>query len=310
MIKDKNLPLHLKYRPQSFDEMVGNESTIDSLRSILSRESGEVRSFLFIGQSGCGKTTMARILSKELNCAEEDFKEFNSANVRGIDTIREIAESCNYAPMIGRIKIYLLDECHKITPDAQHALLKLLEDTPEHVRFILCTTDPEKLLKTIRTRCSTFHLSPLRRNQTLKLLRWVCEQEKVDVPQKVLGKIAEFCDGSPRQAIVMLDQVIDIDSEEVSLQMLMDTTIDETTTLELSQALLNKSKWETIASIVGKIDDEPEKVRISVVNYLGKVLLSKDDTRVAQIMSLFGEPFFYSGRASLILNCYLASKVK
>jgi len=203
-MRDEQQPLHIKYRPQTFDELIGNETTIESLKSILQREKGEIRSFLFTGPSGCGKTTIARIMANELKCSDRDLQEYNSSNTRGIDTIREIANNCRYSPLNGKVKIYLLDEIHKATNDAQNALLKLLEDTPNHVRFILCTTDPEKLLKTIKTRCSTFVVSSLQRAKIMKLLKWVCEEEKCDISQKVIQKIAECADGSPRQSLVLL----------------------------------------------------------------------------------------------------------
>ena len=216
MERDKSLPLHLKYRPQSFEEFVGAESVVESLMTVLGRENGEVRTFLFVGSSGCGKTTSARIVKSSLNCSDMDFFEYNSANTRGIDTIREITENSKYAPMKGKVKIYLIDECHKMTNDAQNALLKLLEDTPKHVRLILCTTDPEKLIKTIKTRCMIFMFPLLKRSQILKLLKSVCKEEDVDVSDSLLNLITDYSDGCPRQALVMLDQVIDMDEKDAT----------------------------------------------------------------------------------------------
>jgi DNA polymerase-3 subunit gamma/tau len=307
--RDKNLPLHLKYQPQSLEEVVGNESVIESLQSILSRKTGEIRSFLFTGSSGCGKTTLARIIKNKLECSEYDYYEYNSASVRGIDTIREIADSCRYAPMNGKVKIYLLDEIHKATNDAQNALLKLLEDTPSHVRFILATTDPEKLIKTIKTRCSIFQVNLLRRNQITKLLKWICSEEGVEISDKILGKIADYSEGSPRQAIVFLDQIIDIEDDEQAEQILLDSSVDEKTVLDLCQKLLAKTKWESIASILKLIDDEPEKVRLGILSYMSKVLLSGDNSKAAGIMMCFDEPFYNGGKSFLILSCYQANKL-
>lgn len=310
MERDLSLPLHLKYRPQSFEEVIGNETVVDSLKSILSRESGEIRSFLFTGNSGCGKTTLARIIKNELSCGDKDFIEYNSANVRGIDTIREISTNCRYAPMTGRLKIYLLDEVHKITNDAQNALLKLLEDTPKHVRFILCTTDPEKLLQTIRTRCSTFKMNPLRRNQIIKLLKWICEEEKIEVSIKIFTKIADYSDGSARQAIVMLDQVIDIQDEEQALQTLIDASVNEASVLLLCQKLLRRTKWTEVAEVLKGIEDDPEKVRLAVLGYMGKVLLSSiENETAAKIIELFKDPFYTGGKSLLIATCFWANKI-
>lgn len=299
-----------KYRPQTFNEFIGNEAVITSLQSILQRESGEVRSFLFTGPSGSGKTTLARIVATELKCSDRDFFEFNTANTRGIDTIREIANASRYSPLSGKVKIYLMDECHKLTGDAQSALLKLLEDPPNHIRFILCTTDPEKLLSTIKTRCSTFKVSSLPKPKLINLLKWVCTEEKVEVSQNIIQKIAESSDGSPRQALVILDQVIDIEDEETALQAIIDASIDEQNILDLCRKLLdNGNRWKGISDILKGINDEPEKCRYAILSYLSKILLSRADDRVANIMDLFCEPFYNSGKGGLILACYLASKI-
>jgi DNA polymerase-3 subunit gamma/tau len=310
-MRDKEQPLHIKYRPTTFDEMIGNEATVEKLQSIVGRTTGEVRSFLFTGPSGCGKTSAARILKTELGCSDRDYVELNSASVRGIDTIREIEDSCRYAPMSGKVKMFVFDECQQWLAPTQNAALKLLESSPKHVRFVLCTTNPEKLLKTIHTRCSPFNFSSLRKNQTIKLLQWVCKEENTEVSSQIMSKIAEYSDGSPRQALVLLDQIIDVESEDTALQMLVDASVGESNVLDLCQALLmTNSKWETISKILINIDEEPEKIRIAVLSYFGKILLSKDSSRVADMMIRFTDPFYHSGKGMLILACYLASKEK
>ena len=137
--------LPIKYRPQYFDEVAGNKDAVAQCEAILKRSLATIpRSWLFTGPSGTGKTTLARILRYELDCSDADFHEFNTSNTRGIDTIREITSKARLSPMDGKIQVYLLDECHQLTKDAQNALLKALEDTPKHTFFMLCTTNPEK----------------------------------------------------------------------------------------------------------------------------------------------------------------------
>jgi DNA polymerase-3 subunit gamma/tau len=307
-----SLPLHTKYRPENFDTFIGNDSVVSSLNTILSRLEGQPRTFLFQGPSGCGKTTLARIMKNILNCSDDDFHEFNTANTRGIDTIREIKSTSEYKPWLGKVKIYLLDEVHKLTNDAQNAVLKLLEDTPEHVRFILCTTDPEKLLKTIRTRCTTFQLSALPKRSIIKLLRDVCTNEQVLIDkgfEKVLEEIARVSEGLPRKALVLLDQVIDLNDED-ALKAIEKVTLNESTTLELCQLLIESvpNKWERVATILKGLDTEPETVRYAILGYLAVVLLNKGDVRVAQMISIFSESFMYSGKAGLIAACFLACR--
>jgi len=304
--------LHTKYRPPNFDTFVGNDSVVSSLISILTRKEGQPRTFLFQGPSGCGKTTIARIMKSYLECSDEDFHEYNAANTRGIDTIREIRSTAEYKPWLGKVKIYLLDEVHKLTNDAQNAVLKLLEDTPEHVRFVLCTTDPEKLLKTIRTRCTTFQVSALPKRSIVKLLRDVCTNERVLIDkgfEKVVEEIARVSEGLPRKALVLLDQVIDLNNED-ALKAIEKVTLNESTTLELCQLLIESvpNKWGRVATILKGLDTEPETVRYSILGYLAVVLLNKGDVRVAQMISIFSESFMYSGRAGLIAACFLACR--
>ena len=305
-----NLPLHLKYRPNTFDELVGNESLVDSLRSILARTEGQPRTFLFQGPSGCGKTTLARIMKNELNCSDEDFHEYNSANTRGIDTIREIRSTVDYQPWLGKVKIYLMDEVHKLTNDAQNAVLKLLEDTPDHVRFILCTTDPEKLLKAIRTRCTTFQVQALQKRSITKLLKNVCKQERITVTsdfEKVLDEIARVSEGLPRKALVILDQVVDLNDED-ALKAIEKIMLNESTTIELCRLLIENvpNKWKQMAAFLKTLQDEPESVRYAILGYLGSVLLNNGDMKTAQLISTFSESFMYSGKAGLIAACFLA----
>jgi len=309
-MRNKALPLHTKYRPQNFDEFIGNEQVVESLKIILSRSVGDIKSFLFTGPSGVGKTTLARIIGNQLKCSDRDFYEYNVANVRGIDTIREIANNSKYLPFSGKIKIYLLDEAAKITNDAQHALLKMLEDCPQHIRFILCTTDPEKLIKPIITRCTTFHLASLRMQEILKLLKWVCKEENVELGQELLRKIAVNCDGCPRQALVLLDQVIDMEDESLAIESISINNSAETNTLELCRALLASRPWTIIAPLISTLDEEPEKIRYAIMTYMMKVLLGNNQTdRAAQIIDLFKDSVMYSGKPGIAVSCYLATKI-
>lgn len=303
----ENLPLHLKYRPETFPDFIGNNPVVESLTHVLSRKNRVVRAFLLYGPSGCGKTTLARIIKRELGCSEKDFFEYNMANTRGIDTIREIIANAIYAPLNGSKKIYLIDEAHKLTTDAQNSLLKILEDTPDHIRFILCTTDPDKLIATIRNRCTAYQVSPLIAPLMTALLKGVCKKEGLDIRPTILREIVKVSEGSPRHALVLLEQISDIHDDDVALRIIGEGLVNEAKTIELCRALLKKD-WGDVATILKGLTVEPESVRYAILGYMNSVLLSKGDDRTANIITLFTESFMYSGKAGLSLSCYLSCR--
>lgn len=308
--KKERLSLDKKYRPSTLDDIVGNDATVDTLKTMLERDKGVPGTFLFTGPSGCGKTTLARIVARLLGAEETDIKEHNISQFRGIDMAKEIIGDTRWKPMRGEKKVYILNEVHKSTNEWQNAMLEILEEPPSYVHFLLCTTDPDKLLKTIRTRCTTFQVTALQRQKIARLVKKILGLEQVEFEEGVIQKIAEFSDGSPRQALVMLDQVIDMDNE-TALELLIKTGGAEASLSDLCQSLMNGNKWDTVSKIIKQMDiDDPERLRYAVLGYLSKVLLNKPSDRLSGIIELFLDSWMYSGKAGLINTCYLATKVK
>jgi DNA polymerase-3 subunit gamma/tau len=198
----------------------------------------------------------------------------------------------------------LRDECHKLSNDAQNALLKALEDTPKHVYLILATTNPEKLLKTIKTRCSTYATEEIGPRAMAKLLEGVAEEEGADIPEDVIKQIANDSLGSARAGLVILDQIIDMDKADM-LEAAARKAEEESEVIELCRALLAGASWSKISGILKGIQtQEEERVRRAVLGYCNAALLGKDNPRAADIIDGFADNFFDSGKAGLTLACY------
>jgi DNA polymerase III subunit gamma/tau len=230
--------LYRKYRPQDFDEVVGQEAIVRTLRNAIRAE--QVRqAYLFAGPRGTGKTSMARILSKSLNCAQGptptpdkvcnacvtiasgtslDVVEMDAASQRGIDDIREIRDRVVLQPAEGRYKVYILDEAHQLTDAAWNALLKLIEEPPPHLLFVFCTTDLAKVLTTVRSRCQTFVFARPRLHEVVRYLRRVAEGEGIEAPDAALSLVARSARGSFRDAVSTLDQLAAATERDVTVQ--------------------------------------------------------------------------------------------
>lgn len=298
--------LYLKYRPDSFDDMVGNTAVIESLSNMVEKDCPH--SILLTGPTGCGKTTLARIIAEHLECHGADFVEIDSADFRGIDTVREVRKLTRYKPIEGDTRVFIIDECHKMTNDAQNALLKILEDTPKHVYFILCTTDPQKLLKTVKGRCQTFDLQTLNERDMFKLLRRVVKAEDENLAKAVYDQIVQDSLGHPRNALQILDQVLNVDPDQ-RLEVAQRQAEQISQSIELCRTLIKGSSWKAVLSILGGLkNDDPESVRRHVLGYCSAVLLKKEDDRAALIIECFLDPFYNSNFAGLVFACYSATK--
>ena len=217
-----------KWRPQQFDEVVGQEHITTTLRNAIEQDR-LAHAYLFVGPRGIGKTSSARIFAKALNCVKGptvepcgkcdncieiaegrslDVLEIDGASNRGIDEVRELRDTVRYAPARGKYKIYIIDEVHMLTKEAFNALLKTLEEPPAHVKFLFATTEPQKVLPTILSRCQRFDLRRIPANLIVQHLKKIAKGEKIAIDEKALAAIARGAEGGLRDAESALDQLI------------------------------------------------------------------------------------------------------
>lgn len=259
----------------------------------------------------CGKTTLGRIFALALGISREDietqtgdYREVDSVQFRGIDTIREIREGASYVGLHGARRVWLLDEVHCLPKLSQDALLKGLEDPPPHVYFVLCTTAPESLSETIRSRCSIHRVSPLGEGDMARLLHKVASGEGERVARPHLRAIWEKAEGKPRAAIQLLEKLLAAPPESRDALLAAAESV-KVATASLAQALMQSRGWKEVSGILSGVeDDDVESVRRGLLGYASKALLSRENDQAMAVLDQMIEPFFQSGKPGLVFACY------
>jgi DNA polymerase-3 subunit gamma/tau len=225
-----------KWRPQTFDDVVGQDHVVRTLKNAIARNR-IAHAYLFVGPRGTGKTSTARIFAKALNCTDGpkadfdvndpvvksigdgsslDVIEIDGASNNSVDQIRDLRDDVRYAPTQGKFKIYIIDEVHMLSNQAFNALLKTLEEPPEHVKFVFATTDVQKVLPTILSRCQRFDLKPIAAELIVQRLQKIAKEEKVKISPEALRCIARMADGGMRDAQSVFDQMISFCGAEIT----------------------------------------------------------------------------------------------
>lgn len=308
------MSLYQRVRPGSFDDVVGNVEVVSNLRSLTSKDDPP-HAYLLTGPSGCGKTTLGRIIAMALGVSAEDvetqlgnYREVDSVQFRGIDTIREIREGAPYMGFHGGRRVWLLDEVHRLPGLSQDALLKGLEDPPDHAFFVLCTTNPDALLDTIKGRCSQHKVSPLSEGESVRLLHRVASGEGHKLPRPLLAAIYEKTQGKSRDALQLLEKVLAADEGQRDAVVAAAESV-KSKTESLARELMRPTGWKSVASILETVEeDDVESVRRGVIGYVSKVLLGGENDRAMVILDQMVEPMFNVGKAGLIHACYLICK--
>ena len=288
-----------KYRPQTFDDLVGQAHVSRTLKNAVA-QNRLAHAYLFVGPRGIGKTSTARILAKSLNCIKGptitpcgecdncreiaagnslDVIEIDGASNNSVEDVRQLRENVRYAPAKGRYKIYLIDEVHMLSPAAFNALLKTLEEPPEHVKFIFATTEPQKVLPTILSRCQRFDLHRIPANLIAKHLQFIAEKEKITLEPAAAHAIARGAEGGLRDAESMLDQLVAFCGEKISESDVLNVFgfTSEQTVIDLTRRILRGETPDAIDLLHQQSESGKDMMRLmsDLIAYLRDLLVFK-----------------------------------
>lgn len=286
--------LHTKYRPQTWEAVLGQDKAVDSLRKALKAKRG--RAFILTGPSGTGKTTLGRIIAREVGCTPGNLMEVDGASSTGIDEMRRVSEALLYSGLGGSAtKVAIIDEAHMLSKAAWNSLLKSIEEPPPHVYWVFCTTEAAKIPVTIRGRCISYDLKAVSEGVIRMLLHQVCKAEKLETPDAVLELISEQCGGSPRQALVGLSKCAECKGPKAAAALLA-TVWDNAEVIEFIRLLVKGADWAGyVAALAPFRELEGEGIRLIAVGYLTSCLLGcKDGGRAARLLNIldaFSTPY-------------------
>jgi DNA polymerase III subunit gamma/tau len=288
-----------KYRPQTFDDLVGQEHVSQTLKNAIA-QNRLAHAYLFVGPRGIGKTSTARILAKALNCVNGptvtpcgkcdncreiaagnslDVIEIDGASNNSVEDVRELRDNVRYAPAKGHYKIYLIDEVHMLSPAAFNALLKTLEEPPAHVKFIFATTEPQKVLPTILSRCQRFDLHRIPANLIAKHLQFIAGKEKITLEPAAARAIARGAEGSLRDAESMLDQLVAFCGDPISEADVLKVFgfTSQQTVASLMEKILNSATADAVQLLHEQCDAGKDMMRLmaDLISYLRDLLVFK-----------------------------------
>lgn len=304
-----NQDLHVKYRPETFDEMIGQDHVVQSLKSLFEQKTYP-HAYLFTGSSGCGKTTCARIVATMLGCDYQNILEIDAASFGKVEDIRELVARLDYATFgTNPLKYIIVDEAHACTKSAFQAFLKTIEEPPPHVYFAFCTTEADKIPETIKTRCHTYHLRDVSIDALMELVSVVSEAEKIKLDAKSLSVIAQAAQGSPRRALTYLSKCRGCTSIE-DVRSVLEEPDEEGEVIELCRLLVGKVQptWKNTMRIINSLQAQnPESIRLIIMNYMAKVAMNArtdgDALKVLNVMNAFSRPYNSSEKfAPLLLS--------
>ncbi|MDY0023413.1 MAG: DNA polymerase III subunit gamma/tau [Candidatus Izemoplasmatales bacterium] len=308
--------LYRIYRPKDFNEVAGQKHITQTLKNALANDK-VAHAYLFSGPRGTGKTSIAKILAKAINCVEaptenpcnvcdnclgiqdgsiSDVIEIDAASNNGVDEIRELRDKVKYLPGYVKYKVYIIDEVHMLSQGAFNALLKTLEEPPAHVIFILCTTELQKVLPTIQSRCQRFDFKAISTKDIISKLKEIIELEKINIEKDAIKQIATYAEGGLRDAISLLDQVYAYNPENVSLEDVnqISGAVSMQTQVELAKALVDLDSTKAISLLTDLLSQgkEVKKITLNLIEFFRDILMYNNLHALDEASLLYGNEEF------------------
>jgi len=308
--------LHRLYRPKKLSDVIGQPDAIKMIESWKKKDRFP-HTVLLSGPSGCGKTTLARIIARMVGTEKIDLQENDCANLNSVEDIRALRDKKGLSPIAGKTRSIILDEVHAFRKEAQNVMLKMLEEPPSHLYFFLCTTEPGKLMNTIRTRCTQINIRLLTDDEVTDLAKNICKTEKVKLSDKVISKIVEIANGSARKAVVTLHSIISLDNEKEQLACLNKSAESEKSAFDIAKALFKRNGMSELGPMLKSIEETPETIRRVILSYASSIILNSNGKAgicpfAHAVIEEFREPFFdeSSGKPLLIAGIYRLTNKK
>ena len=309
--------LYRAFRPQTFQDVVGQEVITKTLQNALAHQKVS-HAYLFSGPRGTGKTSVAKIFAKAMNCpygendepcntcdicrgitdgSLDDVLEIDAASNNGVDEIRDLREKVKYAPTLGKYKVYIIDEVHMLSTGAFNALLKTLEEPPKHVVFILATTEPHKIPLTIISRTQRFDFKKVNEHAMLARMHWIIRMEHLDVEEEALKYIARISEGGMRDALSILDQALSFSQDQTTLSDVLEITggLEQRLLVELTQAIMKRDGTKVLSIFDELLEQGKEPVQMleQLLYFYRDVLVQKGNDAKEDLLihTLYTEDF-------------------
>lgn len=300
--------VQLKHRPKSLGQVVGQPEAVAMLRAKIEKNKVP-HAILFSGPAGTGKTSLARILTRKLNCNEQTCcEEINCAKDGSIDMVRRIGQTIQFRPMGGSARVWILDEFQSLSRAgfAQQSMLKILEEPGPYDWFFLCATDTDKIIPAIKTRCTHVALKPLAPSDVRNLLEDVAKKEGIKLSAEVRDAIIDKACGSAREALVLLNQIADVPGEKERIAVIGMGEHGRKQAIDLCRLFMKpKVSWAEVAGLIKEIEDDPEQVRRAIRGYCSSVVIGggPQANRAAAILSTCYD--LWHDKASLVEACWV-----